>query len=88
MKGLQLGATYAQQGPFHILLFVVHPDLPVCFSIIDAEECWVQMLTALKDVPGLPGPSAATESGGSDAPQSGAAKKFVEQFMTGEMRRE
>ena len=44
----------------------------------DAEECWSQILQALKEVPGLPGPS------GSDAP----SKKFIEQFVGGEMRRE
>lgn len=35
------------------------------------------MLNALKDVPGLPGPSG-----------EGTPKKFVEQYMMGEMRRE
>ncbi|KII90142.1 hypothetical protein PLICRDRAFT_159510 [Plicaturopsis crispa FD-325 SS-3] len=41
----------------------------------DAEECWGQMTNALKEVDGIPGPSSA-------------GKKFVEQFMMGEMRRE
>lgn len=44
----------------------------------DAEECWVQMTNALKEVPGLPGPSS----------DQSTAKKFVDQYMTGEMRRE
>ncbi|KAJ3487917.1 hypothetical protein NLI96_g3205 [Meripilus lineatus] len=43
----------------------------------DAEECWVQMTNSLKDVPGLPGPSG-----------SAPTKNFVEQYMTGELRRE
>ncbi|KAG8215408.1 hypothetical protein J3R82DRAFT_9015 [Butyriboletus roseoflavus] len=43
----------------------------------DAEECWSQMTNALKDVPGID-PSGA----------SVASKKFVDQFLVGEMRRE
>ncbi|PCH43146.1 cysteine proteinase [Wolfiporia cocos MD-104 SS10] len=42
----------------------------------DAEECWSQLTNALKEVPGLPGPSGA------------ASKKFIDQYMAGEMRRE
>ncbi|KAI0791020.1 cysteine proteinase [Abortiporus biennis] len=42
----------------------------------DAEECWIQLVNSLKEVPGLPGPSG-----------SSSGKKFVEQYMTGEMRR-
>ncbi|EKM52645.1 uncharacterized protein PHACADRAFT_261216 [Phanerochaete carnosa HHB-10118-sp] len=38
----------------------------------DAEECWTQLTHALKDVPGLP---------------DSANRKFVEQFMTGEITR-
>ncbi|THG95150.1 hypothetical protein EW026_g6448 [Hermanssonia centrifuga] len=45
----------------------------------DAEECWTQMTNALKDVPGLPGPSGSGPA---------ASKKFIEQYMSGEMRRE
>ncbi|KAJ3559695.1 hypothetical protein NM688_g182 [Phlebia brevispora] len=45
----------------------------------DAEECWTQMTNALKEVPGLPDPSGSS---------SGRSKKFVEQYMMGEMRRE
>ncbi|KAI0092342.1 cysteine proteinase [Irpex rosettiformis] len=44
----------------------------------DAEECWVQLTNALRDVPGLPGPSGSNSSG----------QKFVEQYMTGVMCRE
>ncbi|KAI0673157.1 cysteine proteinase [Trametes maxima] len=43
----------------------------------DAEECWVQLTNSLKEVPGLPGPSSG----------SNASAKFVEQYMTGELRR-
>ncbi|KAI9058743.1 cysteine proteinase [Trametes sanguinea] len=42
----------------------------------DAEECWVQLTNSLKEVPGLAGPSG-----------SNASQKFVDQFMTGELRR-
>ncbi|EJF59278.1 cysteine proteinase [Dichomitus squalens LYAD-421 SS1] len=42
----------------------------------DAEECWVQLTNSLKDVQGLPGPSSESATG-----------KFVEQYMTGELRR-
>ncbi|EPS98924.1 hypothetical protein FOMPIDRAFT_1024471 [Fomitopsis schrenkii] len=44
----------------------------------DAEECWVQLTNALRDV-SIPGPS--TE--GATLP-----RKFVDQYMTGEIRRE
>ncbi|KAI0339115.1 cysteine proteinase [Trametopsis cervina] len=44
----------------------------------DADECWVQMTNALRDLPGLPG---ASDSG---AP----GRTFVDQYMTGVMRRE
>ncbi|EIW56517.1 cysteine proteinase [Trametes versicolor FP-101664 SS1] len=46
------------------------------FAQQDAEECWVQITNSLKDVPGIPGPSG-----------SNASAKFVEQYMTGELRR-
>ncbi|CDO68739.1 hypothetical protein BN946_scf184989.g5 [Trametes cinnabarina] len=42
----------------------------------DAEECWVQLTNSLKEVPGLPGPSGFN-----------SAQRFVDQFMTGELRR-
>ncbi|KAK7688677.1 hypothetical protein QCA50_008215 [Cerrena zonata] len=44
----------------------------------DAEECWSQILQALKEVPGLPGPSSSGSS----------SKSFIEQYVGGEMRRE
>ncbi|KAF8836234.1 cysteine proteinase [Paxillus ammoniavirescens] len=43
----------------------------------DAEECWSQMTNALKEVP-------AIDASGSSIP----GKKFVDQFLVGEMRRE
>ncbi|KAL4065479.1 hypothetical protein V8B97DRAFT_2010451 [Scleroderma yunnanense] len=43
----------------------------------DAEECWTQIMNALKDVPGI-------HAAGSSI----SGKKFVDQFMMGEMRRE
>ncbi|THH28760.1 hypothetical protein EUX98_g5430 [Antrodiella citrinella] len=42
----------------------------------NAEECWVQLLGSLRDVPGIPGPSG------------GAPGRFVDQYLTGTMRRE
>lgn len=49
----------------------------VLIFVLDAEECWTQMTNALKDVPGID-PSGA----------SVASKRFVDQFLAGEMRRE
>ncbi|TDL26917.1 cysteine proteinase [Rickenella mellea] len=50
----------------------------------DAEECWVQITNSLNALPGLPDPSEAAE------PPSPVAsrKKFVQQYMMGEMTRE
>ena len=45
---------------------------------IDAEECWVQVTNALKALPGMPSDPTSTEP----------TKRFVEQFMMGEIRRE
>lgn len=44
---------------------------------LDAEECWTQIVNQLKGVPGITPPDAST-----------SGKKFVDQFMMGEMRRE
>lgn len=46
-------------------------------SIIDAEECWIQIINGLKDVPGI-------DASG----ESVAGTKVVDQFLVGEMRRE
>ncbi|KAG9310870.1 hypothetical protein JVU11DRAFT_8725 [Chiua virens] len=43
----------------------------------DAEECWIQMTNALKEVPGIDVSGASV-----------AGKKFVDQFLMGEIRRE
>ncbi|KAH7882689.1 hypothetical protein F5I97DRAFT_301459 [Phlebopus sp. FC_14] len=43
----------------------------------DAEECWTQMTNALKEVPGIDPSGSSIQN-----------KKFVDQFMMGEMRRE
>ena len=50
----------------------------------DAEECFGQMIHTLRNVPGIPGPSsAAVESAG-----AAQTKKFLEQYLMGQMRRE
>lgn len=64
---------YAQQGEYPRRVYAEFKSQWRAF--VDAEECWVQVTNALKDVPGLPGPSSETP-----------AKKFVEQYMMGEMR--
>jgi hypothetical protein len=48
----------------------------IIFGIKDAEECYSQLVNSLRDVEGLPG--SATSS----------SKKFIEQYMMGQMRRE
>jgi ubiquitin carboxyl-terminal hydrolase 14 len=64
--------------------------LPVCLELIwsslptDAEECWTQMMNALKDVRGLPSPNASSDA----SAVASSTKNFVDQYMTGEMRRE
>jgi len=44
----------------------------------DAEECWTQLANGLKEVPGIDA-SGNTVTGG---------RRFVDQFMMAEMRRE
>lgn len=65
---------YAQQG-------ICRPILEYSFDYgankphLDAEECWSQVVNAIKGpVPGLDGSSGS------------AARTFVEQYMLGEMR--
>lgn len=62
----------------------------------DAEECWVQVTNALNALPGLPmnwsallgtGPDAAAALSQAQT-QAAHSKRFVEQYMMGEMRRE
>jgi len=45
----------------------------------DAEECFSQIISSLSDIPGL---------GVTTASDAGSGKKFIEQFLMGEMRRE
>ena len=45
-------------------------------SVIDAEECWTQLVNSLSVLPGVGVPGAANQ------------KTFVEQLMTGEMTTE
>ena len=74
LKGL-MGGGYAQQGKNSMNSEARALNLTLG-DISDAEECWVQLTNALKDVQGLPGPSSG----------SSARAKFVEQYMTGEIR--
>lgn len=55
----------------------------------DAEECWGALTNALKDVPGLEG--AESEQAMNQVETEGASparKKFIEQFLMAEMRRQ
>ena len=45
-------------------------------EVPDAEECWTQIINSLSVLPGVVVPGAPSQ------------KKFVEQFMTGEMTTE
>lgn len=74
-KGAGGFAMYAQQGRLRVC--DVH-GMAKLMRTVDAEECWVQLTNALRDV-SIPGPS--TE--GATLP-----RKFVDQYMTGEIRRE
>lgn len=74
---------YAQQGTCFEWNRVICHVLTKHWTI-DAEECWVQITNALNALPGLP--DAEEETDMPTAIQS--RKKFVEQYMMGEMRRE
>ncbi|RDB23339.1 Ubiquitin carboxyl-terminal hydrolase 6 [Hypsizygus marmoreus] len=50
----------------------------------DAEECFGQIINTLRNVPGLP--SGSSTVAGAEA--TATTKKFVEQYLMGEMRRE
>ena len=52
---------------------------------IDAEECFGQIITTLRNIPGL-SPQAATPVDSELA--ATRPKKFIEQYLMGEMRRE
>jgi len=52
----------------------------------DAEEVWVRIINALQNsLPGLPPPSDSSASNGSAVQNSSAARKFVQQYMSGQM---
>jgi hypothetical protein len=64
---------------------IIHKALEIMtLGIIDAEECFSQIVNSLRELPGLPGPSTETE--GTAPPVM--SKKFIEQYMMGEIRRE
>lgn len=56
----------------------------------DAEECYSQIISTLRNVPGLTaGPDDTLVAGGAAGdPTATPGKKFVEQYLMGEMRRE
>jgi ubiquitin carboxyl-terminal hydrolase 14 len=58
------------------------------FAQQDAEECWGALVNAVRDVPGIPptaSPEAAAQGQGAS---SSTQKRFVEQFLQAEVRRE
>jgi ubiquitin carboxyl-terminal hydrolase 14 len=61
-----------------------NPSLLFFFSI-DAEECYACILNTLRNVPGL---DASGSSLGTGAEAQIGGKKFVDQFLMGEIRRE
>lgn len=55
----------------------------------DAEECWGALTNALKDVPGLEGAESELAQNQTEAEgPSSTGKKFIDQFLNAEMRRE
>ena len=61
-----------------------NPPFPL-FLPLDAEECYACILNTLRNVPGL---DASGSSLGMGAEAQIGDKKFVDQFLMGEMRRE
>ncbi|KAH6912061.1 ubiquitin carboxyl-terminal hydrolase 6 [Coprinopsis sp. MPI-PUGE-AT-0042] len=59
--------------------------MPMGYAQQDAEECYAAIVNSLRNVPGL---SADGKSAGSGAQASTGARRFVEQYMLGIMRRE
>lgn len=53
---------------------------------VDAEECYAQVLTSLREVPGLPS-SQEGEAMQVDESAATPSKSFIEQYMMGEMLR-
>ena len=66
------GAGPAQQGSF----LVAYSVFAFYIVLLDAEECWTQIVNSLSVLPGVVVPGAPSQ------------KKFVEQFMSGEMTTE
>lgn len=90
-------AGYAQQGMCPLSLFadpLVTPSSPFPpphsskFIHTDAEECFGQIIHTLRNVPGLPGPSTSISSATVGSEGATNTKKFVEQYLMGQMRRE
>ncbi|KAG5641931.1 hypothetical protein DXG03_003957 [Asterophora parasitica] len=52
----------------------------------DAEECFGQIITTLRNVPGIPAAGSSTPSVSEQAAAN--PRKFVDQYLLGEMRRE
>lgn len=73
---------YAQQGRFlyPLVLSSLNP-----IKLVDAEECYGEIIQTLRNVPGL---NEKGESTGTGAAAAANRTKFVEQFFMGEMRRE
>ncbi|KAG6857024.1 hypothetical protein H0H87_010697 [Tephrocybe sp. NHM501043] len=61
------------------------PGMAAGYAQQDAEECFGQIIHTLRNVPGL---NADGTSSGSSAVATSETKKFVEQYLMGEMRRE
>ena len=78
------GPGYAQQGRLWKPSSVYAPLQPT-FPPLDAEECYACILNSLRNVPGL---DASGSSLGTGAEAQIGGKKFVDQFLMGEMRRE
>ena len=79
------GPGYAQQGRLwnsfiYICARLTHSHFP-----LDAEECYACILNTLRNIPGL---DASGSSLGTGAEAQIGSKKFVDQFLMGEMRRE
>jgi len=60
------------------------------FAQQDAEECWGALVQSIKEVPGISAQQSteATAQGQEGAAASSSSKKFVEQFLTAQIKRE